>query len=373
MKLWLGLVLAVEMWAQVGLPTTIGISGRGSGGTSTVIAGDVTGTLGASTVVKLRGLSLISGLACASDGYVLTWVAASSNFQCLTSASTTPGSPTSSIQYNNAGSFGGMSGTTWTNASRTLELVDALSTSVLYLSADPAQSGPQGESFSFNTNSAMKPSAVATATGTDGGNVIFNAPAGGNTSIVTTGSGGFGGTAKLRGGSGGRPTAANTSATGGDGGPVELTGGSGATTDGLGTNVAGAGGGVFITAGDGGGATNGMSNTAGAGGNVEIQLGTAGTATTPALDGTVKVIAGGNASNDLQEWTTNGGSVLSKINGTGSFTNLSLAFASLGSPSNGTTIYCSDCTVTSSIDNTCAASGSGAFAGRTNGAWKCQP
>lgn len=47
------------------------------------------------------------------------------------------------------------------------------------------------------------------------------------------------------------------------------------------------------------------------------------------------------------------------------------AFAALGSLTNGTQKYCTDCTVTSGIDNTCAASGSGAMAERINGAWKC--
>jgi len=42
-------------------------------------------------------------------------------------------------------------------------------------------------------------------------------------------------------------------------------------------------------------------------------------------------------------------------------------FASLGTPANGTLIYCSDCT----IANPCAGSGTGAFAKRLNGAWVC--
>jgi hypothetical protein len=46
-------------------------------------------------------------------------------------------------------------------------------------------------------------------------------------------------------------------------------------------------------------------------------------------------------------------------------------FANLGTPSNGVQKYCTDCTVTSGSDNTCAASGSGANAFRINGAWKC--
>ena len=48
-----------------------------------------------------------------------------------------------------------------------------------------------------------------------------------------------------------------------------------------------------------------------------------------------------------------------------------LAFAGLATPSNSAEAYCSDCTVTSGIDNTCAASGTGAWAERINGAWKC--
>lgn len=40
-------------------------------------------------------------------------------------------------------------------------------------------------------------------------------------------------------------------------------------------------------------------------------------------------------------------------------------------PSNGMELFCSDCTVTSAIDDTCAGSGSGAFAFRIAGAWKC--
>lgn len=49
-----------------------------------------------------------------------------------------------------------------------------------------------------------------------------------------------------------------------------------------------------------------------------------------------------------------------------------VAFAGLGTPSNGSEYYCSDCTVTSGVDNTCAGSGGGAFAKRIAGAWKCE-
>jgi len=47
-------------------------------------------------------------------------------------------------------------------------------------------------------------------------------------------------------------------------------------------------------------------------------------------------------------------------------------FASLGTPANGSQTYCSDCTVTSGVDDTCAAAGTGAMANRVNGAWKCR-
>lgn len=47
------------------------------------------------------------------------------------------------------------------------------------------------------------------------------------------------------------------------------------------------------------------------------------------------------------------------------------AFAGLGTPGNDAVFYCTDCTVTSSVDNTCAGSGGGAVAERINGAWKC--
>lgn len=44
-----------------------------------------------------------------------------------------------------------------------------------------------------------------------------------------------------------------------------------------------------------------------------------------------------------------------------------IAFASLGTPANGTLVYCTDCT----FADPCAGSGTGAFAKRLNGAWRC--
>lgn len=58
------------------------------------------------------------------------------------------------------------------------------------------------------------------------------------------------------------------------------------------------------------------------------------------------------------------------LDGTARFTT-GLAFASLGTPADGTFVYCTDCTVTGAGDNTCAGSGTGALAIRLNGAWRC--
>lgn len=43
----------------------------------------------------------------------------------------------------------------------------------------------------------------------------------------------------------------------------------------------------------------------------------------------------------------------------------------LGTPADGTIGYCANCMVTSIYDNTCIAGGSGAFAARINGVWRC--
>lgn len=52
---------------------------------------------------------------------------------------------------------------------------------------------------------------------------------------------------------------------------------------------------------------------------------------------------------------------------TGNFAPRTLAFASLGTPSNGTITYCSDCTTATP----CAGAGTGALAVRANSAWSC--
>jgi len=62
---------------------------------------------------------------------------------------------------------------------------------------------------------------------------------------------------------------------------------------------------------------------------------------------------------------TQGGTVT--VNYNGSVTYGSVAYSGLGAPSNGTVVYCSDCTKATP----CAGSGSGALAKRINGSWDC--
>jgi hypothetical protein len=73
---------------------------------------------------------------------------------------------------------------------------------------------------------------------------------------------------------------------------------------------------------------------------------------------------------EIADFTNNGASRV-KIQNDSSMLFSGIAFADLGTPTNGTLAYCTDCTVTSGADNTCAGSGSGALAVRLNGVWRC--
>jgi hypothetical protein len=72
---------------------------------------------------------------------------------------------------------------------------------------------------------------------------------------------------------------------------------------------------------------------------------------------------------------TNNGSSRVTIQNNSQMLMSGVAFASLGTPSNGTWAYCTHCDAVGSgaATATCAASGggTGAFAFRINGAWKC--
>lgn len=67
--------------------------------------------------------------------------------------------------------------------------------------------------------------------------------------------------------------------------------------------------------------------------------------------------------------SVNGSFGASTIQATTTIRSTGVAFASLGTPSNGTLVYCTDCTKATP----CASGGSGALAVRLNGAWDCNP
>lgn len=89
-------------------------------------------------------------------------------------------------------------------------------------------------------------------------------------------------------------------------------------------------------------------------------------------------------SNTTVSWSTgdpavNGVDVSISRAGAGELTYTGTTFASLGTPANGTSAYCSDCKVTTGTpgnpstisNNTCTSTGSGAWALRLNGVWVC--
>jgi hypothetical protein len=69
----------------------------------------------------------------------------------------------------------------------------------------------------------------------------------------------------------------------------------------------------------------------------------------------------------IKTTVTNG--IIKLLGGFGAVTGV--AFADLGTPANGTFTFVTDGTVTSGADNTCAGSGTGAFAVRLNSVWRC--
>lgn len=74
---------------------------------------------------SIQNLRVKPGLACASDGHVLTWVAASLRFECLTAPGGGAGNPAGAdtqVQWNNGGVFGATAGFDWTAASKRLRL-----------------------------------------------------------------------------------------------------------------------------------------------------------------------------------------------------------------------------------------------------------
>ena len=68
-----------------------------------------------------------------------------------------------------------------------------------------------------------------------------------------------------------------------------------------------------------------------------------------------------------QDTATTCASPVAGVKQDGALVQTGVTQANLGTPANGTIIYCSDCT----IANPCAGGGTGAFAKRLNGAWVC--
>lgn len=73
---------------------------------------------------------------------------------------------------------------------------------------------------------------------------------------------------------------------------------------------------------------------------------------------------------DLARFAVNGTKVAA-VTAAGMFQSVGLTFSNLGTPADGNIVFCSDCQVTSTLDNTCTSGGSGAFAFRINSAWRC--
>jgi hypothetical protein len=73
------------------------------------------------------------------------------------------------------------------------------------------------------------------------------------------------------------------------------------------------------------------------------------------------------------QMSQNGGAYTGLGSGGGSVALTATAFAALGTPANGTLLYCSDCDPPTLVDQTCLSVGAktGSLAFRVNGAWKC--
>lgn len=224
-----------------------------------------------------------------------------------TGSGATPGGSDTQIQYNNAGAFGGMAGSVWTNTTRTLDFNDSNGNNIFKFVANPAgESGGCQAVLYVNCDGAVPPT-IGTTPGTAGGHIELDAAAGGSTSIATTGvggtggdmilqaglggianaattasTGGIGGLAQLIAGSGGGAGIANSANTGGNGNNVRLYSGSGGTAQGGGTavNLGGDAGNVVLVASPGGAAASGSSNTGGNSGNIYALLNAGGTGST---------------------------------------------------------------------------------------------
>jgi hypothetical protein len=261
--------------------------------------------------------SLLPGLVPASGGGTVNFLRADGTFAAPPGGA--PASPTTSVQFNNAGAFGGSANFTYNSGTDTLsvgKLVSANFTSAAqglvpasgggtanFLRADgnfaaPPATAPAGATTQIQFNNAGVFGASANFTYVTGTNTFTVGPAGATTTIETLAPTGatVAGSLRLRG--------KNASATNGAGGGITYVGGSA-----LGTGTGGGhsfscgsgriGGGIsFISANgtfDGGSMSfnSGESSAGGTGGNFSMN---AGLGATTASGGSFEITAGNAAS-----------------------------------------------------------------------------
>jgi hypothetical protein len=288
----------------------------------------------------------------------------------------TPGGSSGQIQYNNAGAFGGMSGTVWDSAAGTLDVL--VGTDKIF-GFSKELNGNIGTGYTLYTNfSGISAPTVSNATGDPGSEIYLTAIGGGNTSIVTTGTGGDGGNVSLYARGGGVAPAAAVAATGGEGGSTSILAGGGGNANNaanLGVNLGGKAGDILITGVDGGNAANGSSNTGGNGSKIVATLGSGGTGSTAnGLDGTFLVTGGARGNANIAEFLTNDGTPRTVIRASGALGNRPCTAATLAAvlANNGDMCMCTDCQPTSGSDDTCTGSGGVWLAYKTASAVVCR-
>lgn len=102
-------------------PTSSRSSGGGGG------SGTIGGTIAQYEIAVGSGVDAISGIAPGTSGYVLTSNGAGANPTYQAAPGGTPGSPASSVQFNNAGSFAGSDDLLWDGSALSLGLSGAAS------------------------------------------------------------------------------------------------------------------------------------------------------------------------------------------------------------------------------------------------------
>jgi hypothetical protein len=338
-------------------------------------------SLGAKAVTYNGTTVLVSGIMSAGGTYRLQYDG--TRFVLQGSINTAAGGafPAGSgteLQYRfNATTFGAIPNSSWVGLN--LNIKDSSNTyNIFTLSTDLVNGDPDCNELFVIACDSSKPPIVATNTATDGLSADINAAWGGDTTALT-GVGGNGGSAGVKGGSGGVASGGTTTSTGGNGGIASATGGDGAAAAvaGTGTNLGGNGGEAQLAGGSGGNASAGTSNTGGNGGITADVPGTGGSGATAngqdgyhVVDGSV--LRGNRADKILAKWVTPSSGPIPAIHINGAVGLATILFANLGTGLEGDQFKCSNCQVTSSIDNTCATGGTGAAATYINGAWKCQ-